>query len=33
MASNMFKVARVLEESGSSLGKHVETFLGSVKTV
>ncbi|WP_096704248.1 methyl-accepting chemotaxis protein [Magnetospirillum sp. 15-1] len=33
MASNMFKVAEVLEESGTSLGKHVETFLGSVKAI
>ncbi|MBI3444753.1 MAG: methyl-accepting chemotaxis protein, partial [Magnetospirillum sp.] len=33
MANNMFKVAEVLEESGTSLGKHVETFLSSVKAV
>ncbi|BAE50382.1 methyl-accepting chemotaxis protein [Paramagnetospirillum magneticum] len=33
MASNMFKVAEVLEESGTSLGKHVETFLASVQAV
>ena len=33
MASNMFKVAEALEESGTSLGKHVETFLASVKAV
>jgi methyl-accepting chemotaxis protein len=33
MASNMYKVAENLEESGTSLGKHVETFLSSVKAV
>ncbi|CUW39957.1 Methyl-accepting chemotaxis protein [Magnetospirillum sp. XM-1] len=33
MASNMYKVAEALEESGDSLGRHVETFLGNVKTV
>jgi methyl-accepting chemotaxis protein len=33
MASNMFQVAQVLEESGTSLGKHVDTFLVSVKAV
>jgi methyl-accepting chemotaxis protein len=33
MASNMYSVAEALEESGTSLGKHVETFLGSVKAV
>jgi methyl-accepting chemotaxis protein len=33
MASAMYGVAQLLEESGTSLGKHVETFLSSVKTV
>ncbi|EME71363.1 methyl-accepting chemotaxis protein [Paramagnetospirillum caucaseum] len=33
MASGMYKVAEELEQAGASLGKHVETFLGSVKTV
>jgi methyl-accepting chemotaxis protein len=33
MASNMFTVAEELEASGKSLGKHVETFLASVKAV
>jgi methyl-accepting chemotaxis protein len=33
MAVSMNKVADVLAEAGGSLGKHVETFLGSVKAV
>ena len=33
MASAMYAVAQVLEESGTSLGKHVDTFLNSVKAV
>ena len=33
IAEDMFKVAQLLEESGISLGKHVETFLASVKAV
>ncbi|CAA7616236.1 Methyl-accepting chemotaxis protein (fragment) [Magnetospirillum sp. LM-5] len=33
IAESMNKVADVLAESGASLGKHVETFLGSVKSV
>ncbi|KIM00234.1 Methyl-accepting chemotaxis protein [Paramagnetospirillum magnetotacticum MS-1] len=33
MASNMYKVAEELEEAGTSLGKHVDTFLNSVKAV
>ncbi|BAE50938.1 methyl-accepting chemotaxis protein [Paramagnetospirillum magneticum] len=33
MASTMFKVADELKVAGTSLGRHVETFLGSVKTV
>jgi len=33
MASDMSRVAQMLEESGKSLGRHVETFLTSVKAV
>ncbi|WP_096702218.1 HAMP domain-containing methyl-accepting chemotaxis protein [Magnetospirillum sp. 15-1] len=33
MASSMSTVAEDMKEAGTSLGKHVETFLGSVKTV
>ena len=31
MAGKMYKVADELQEAGASLGKHVETFLGSVR--
>jgi len=31
IASTMYQVAESLEESGASLGRHVETFLSSVK--
>ena len=33
IASTMYQVAESLEESGASLGRHVETFLSSVKQI